>query len=87
MNLLIVTKRDTGSVEHLLSDLRKGTFIIRPAYPPQTAKTDILSVFRKFPQIVGGRRVPIQAVLWLEWGSPIARRIPLWFAEQQNVTK
>src|SRR5438445_1318904 len=26
---------------------------------------------------------PIQAVFWLEWGSFIFGRIPLWFAEQQ----
>jgi hypothetical protein len=26
---------------------------------------------------------PIQAVLWLEWGTVIAVIIPLWFAEQQ----
>ncbi len=26
---------------------------------------------------------PIQAVFWLEWGSSIAGRIPLGFAEQQ----
>ncbi len=25
---------------------------------------------------------PIQAVFWLEWGSSIAGRISLWFAEQ-----
>ena len=28
-------------------------------------------------------RWPIQAVFWLEWGSSIAGRIPLWFAEQK----
>src|SRR5258708_1944199 len=26
---------------------------------------------------------PIQAVFWLEWGSSIAGRILLWFAEQE----
>ena len=28
-------------------------------------------------------RWPIQAVVWLEWGSSIAGRIPLWLTEQE----
>ena len=31
----------------------------------------------------GAGRVPTQARFWLEWGSSIAGRILLWFAEQQ----
>ena len=26
---------------------------------------------------------PVQAVFWLEWGSSIPERIPLWFTEQE----